>query len=147
MPYLYSKTLAYGKKMVFSQDVFNTHGFEYVTTHIKYNFSLSHDFSFGALVLMAPKTYNDLKFCKEAIMIIVVDKRLNSSRISILLTSSCFIPNEITNSFFFIAGAEYCPPQGERGQADPQDRILYAHPLSPLGHGQDSPVEGYFPTR
>ena len=34
----------------------------------------NHDFSFGALIWNASKTYNDIKFCKDAKTIIIVDK-------------------------------------------------------------------------
>ena len=27
------------------------------------------------------------------------------------------------------------------------DRVLHAHPLPALGHGQDTPLEGYLPSR
>ena len=33
----------------------------------------NHDYSFGVLIWKASKTYNDIKFCKEAKTIIVVD--------------------------------------------------------------------------
>ena len=36
------------------------------------------DFSFGASIWKAPKTYNDIKFWKEPKTIIVFDKWLNS---------------------------------------------------------------------
>ena len=41
-------------------------------------FPRNHDFSFVASIGKAPKTYNDIKFCKEPKTIIVVDKWLNS---------------------------------------------------------------------
>ena len=43
-------------------------------------FQQNHDFSFVASIWKAPKTYNDIKFCKEPKSIIVVDKWLNSLR-------------------------------------------------------------------
>ena len=75
--YSYSTKLAYGEKtFVFGQDVLNAHGFKCTQMCIVI-FFLDHDYSFGALIRKASKTYNDKELCKEAKTVIVVDKWLN----------------------------------------------------------------------
>ena len=50
----------------------------YVPAFILGYLSVNHDFSFGASIRKAPKTYNDIKFSKKPKTIIVVDKWFNS---------------------------------------------------------------------
>ena len=51
----------------------------YVPAFILGYLSVNPDFSFEALIWRAPKTYKDVKFCKEPKTIIVVDEWFNSS--------------------------------------------------------------------
>ena len=62
--YLHSKTLAYGKKRFLVKMSLIRMG-SYVPAFILGYLFVNHDFSFGALIWKASKTYNDLKFCKE----------------------------------------------------------------------------------
>ena len=45
------------------------------------------------------------------------------------------------------AGSEHCAAGGKGGESAVQDRLLHAHPLPTLGHGQDPPLEGFLPPR
>ena len=56
-------------------------------------FPSNYDNSFGALIGKASKTFNDMKFCKKAKTIIIVDIWLNSSKILIQPLSEMKSPN------------------------------------------------------
>ena len=60
------------QRTVFCHDVFNTHGFDCTRMYMR-TFFLKYDYSFGALIWKASKTYNSVKFCTEAKTIIVVN--------------------------------------------------------------------------
>ena len=74
LPYSYPETLAYGKKLVFGQDVFDTQGFECTRPNIRKFFLkimitlLGHLFGKRQRLI-----YIDVRFYKEARMIIVVN--------------------------------------------------------------------------
>ena len=68
------------QKMFFCQDVFNRHGFDCNRIYIRI-FFLKIMITWE-LIWKALKTYNDIRFCKEAKTIIVVDVWLNSLSLS-----------------------------------------------------------------
>ncbi len=47
----------------------------------------------------------------------------------------------------YVSGAKHCTSSGEGGEPQMQDRVLHAHPLPTLGHGQDTSLEGFLPSR
>ena len=69
----------FSPKPFFCQNIFDTHGFN--CTHM-----YMRTFSLNPLIWNISKTYNDIKFCKEAKTIIVVDMWLNSLRQKLALT-------------------------------------------------------------
>ena len=59
------------KNAIFSRDVPNAHWYDCTHMNIRIEFVIT---IFWALIRNMTKTYNDIQFCKEAKMIIVVDK-------------------------------------------------------------------------
>ena len=58
------------QKKVFGQDVFNIHGLKCTCLNIRIFFSENHDYCFESLIW---KVYNDIKVCKLAKTIVVVN--------------------------------------------------------------------------
>ena len=69
------------KRLVSGQDAFNVRGSQGTRAYIRIFFLNIIFILLRKLIWKVSKTYNDIKFCKEAKTIIVVDMWLNSLRV------------------------------------------------------------------